>query len=299
MASSPFVRRQLQRTRRKVRTVFNRDRIYTVGGKQLALPPEHLLPEYQAAFPKYDRYFLSFLQHLAQLGTPISLIDIGANVGDTSAAFLVEIPQARAICIEGNDRYIPYLRRNLKPFSTVTIVDALVLHEPGEWSWITQDGTGRLVPSEGTTSEQTRKARISPSQVLALAGPGDLTIWKSDTDGFDIPILLSSFDTISSQCEIIWIEFDPSLNTSGSEDVSSLLESIASLDRDVVVFDNFGNLMFRLPAASGAQILTQLSWWLESAGVNGGSTNYLDIWVLPRNLAVVLESFNRADALGQ
>lgn len=65
---------------------------YKVKNFDLQIPIDHRLPLYQSQFANYDR----FLPHLAkQLDSNDLVIDIGANVGDTVAAMLLENPNLR------------------------------------------------------------------------------------------------------------------------------------------------------------------------------------------------------------
>ena len=57
-----------------------------IGDYYILLPPEHKLPEYQAKGRLYDRFLPTLCLALPQDGETI--IDLGANVGDTAIAIV-------------------------------------------------------------------------------------------------------------------------------------------------------------------------------------------------------------------
>ena len=82
---------------------------YKINDVKLWLPPEHLLPFYQAKFPLYDR-FLPFLAY--ELPAKSIVIDVGANVGDTSVPLFYANPSLIFMCIEPDDYYFKFLCKN-------------------------------------------------------------------------------------------------------------------------------------------------------------------------------------------
>ena len=65
---------------RKIRILFKIDQKILISGQKLILPPGHLLTLYNYLYPKYDK-FISEL--VVNINENESVIDIGANVGDT------------------------------------------------------------------------------------------------------------------------------------------------------------------------------------------------------------------------
>lgn len=70
---------------RNFRIIFNIPIEYHYKEYSIKLPANHMLPVYQKYHPKYDR----FLPHLVKYIEPSdTVIDVGANVGDTLAGIV-------------------------------------------------------------------------------------------------------------------------------------------------------------------------------------------------------------------
>lgn len=260
---------------------------YKIGTYEVVIPQRHMLPDYQQAFPLYDRYFLDFLSWYSDQAKDMCVIDIGANVGDTALAVLSAAPESRVICVEGAPEYLTYLRQNVGSLKQVQVLEGFVTFRTGNFSVESNKTTARLSDEDPKSVQSTPSFEMfSPLDILSLVDEGVPTIWKSDTDGFDIPILLGWFDEIVTTCEIIWIEFDPILNSSDPTDVTALIDKITGLDRDLVVFDNFGCLVLRLHCDQAGPVIMQLSRWLQiQSGTGHRAIPYFDFWILPEGLA--------------
>jgi FkbM family methyltransferase len=284
-----MLRRLGYRIAREWRIRSKRDFVYKVGGLKLVLPPGHLLPYHQRRDPLYDRYFLPFFRRLGERGTPPFVFDIGANVGDTALAIFSVCPHARVVSVEGSPFFLRYLRKNLEPFENARIVESFVTHRLGSFSLSSDGSTGHLVAHDSSLPSDSNVAQIAPAYLLAEESHGMPTIWKSDTDGYDIPILLGSFEKIVSSCDAIWIEFDPLGNFTGREDVEALIRRLETVDRQVVVFDNFGNRIMRMPSGQSAPMMRNLVHWLSIQHQTGSQKiHYLDVWLLEPDLADLL-----------
>jgi len=284
-----ILKRQKRRIQRCLRILFRIDISHRIGRFDAVLPPDHLLAEYQKDLPFYDRYFIEFLRRYAVINPSLCVIDIGANVGDTALAVLTAAPNARVICVEGSPYFLRYLRLNTGCFDSVQVIDGVVAHRRGNWSLVTKNGTGHLV--ENLMADISSRNIYTPDDILKLAGNCGSQIWKSDTDGHDIPMLLGSFDEIISDCEVVWIELYPIGNISANVDIEPLLTRIGGLqiDREVVIFDNYGHLLLRVPARVAPDIIRQLiSWVATQESGSGRIVGYFDIWILPPQAAEML-----------
>lgn len=282
---------QFRRVVRKMRYLSRRDIEYSMGERVLSMPFTHQLPRYQEENPFYDRYYLNFLAKYAADNQQLCLIDIGANVGDTAAGFRIVAPNARIIAVEGSPLFLRYLRRNMAGDRNLMVIERFLRPGPGGWSLKSDGSTGHLVPKEERSDQIETEKYVSVQELLKQADNNAPVIWKSDTDGYDIPILSANFSLIEPQCEIIWIEFDPLMNRSHTTVISHLLDQMAETAKHLVVFDNRGRKMFRLPAAQAADALRELGHWLELQRASGSTgVDYFDVWLLPEPLAIELST---------
>ena len=79
---------------------LNLNALYSYSNFSIFLPANHMRPIYQEHHRKYDR----FLPHLVKyIGDGESIIDVGANVGDTLAGMVEANQSSKYICIEPDD----------------------------------------------------------------------------------------------------------------------------------------------------------------------------------------------------
>ena len=83
---------------------------YHYDNFSILLPVEHMLPQYQQKHVKYDR----FLPHLGSyIEDKATVIDVGANCGDTLAGMVEKNPNATYVCIEPDATFFNYLETNI------------------------------------------------------------------------------------------------------------------------------------------------------------------------------------------
>jgi FkbM family methyltransferase len=256
---------------------------------EIQLPPEHMLPTYQAKYPNYDRYFLKLFTYFEAHGYQLEVVDVGANVGDTAAAILSSAPKARIICVEGAANFLPFLHRNLSPFKNVEIVEAFVAVSNESVRFTHAGGTGRLEPVAVSTDADSTLSFVTVKALLDRLSSDKLAIWKSDTDGYDIALLADNFDIISASCSVIWIEYDPVGILTEPDDIRRLSALISEMDCNVVLFDNFGLPFLRVPSKESETLLEQINQWLKQQTITEHRcVHYLDMWLLSDQFADVI-----------
>src|SRR5690349_14806837 len=98
-----------------------------IGKFMMELPEGHRLAEMYAQYPTYD--FLPWKIIRAVLGsnglTDSTLVDIGANIGDTAAHFR-NFSGGKIICVEPEPKFFYVLTRNSVNFGNVELINKLV-----------------------------------------------------------------------------------------------------------------------------------------------------------------------------
>lgn len=125
-----------------------------------------------------------------------TLIDVGANVGDTLAHFR-RFSEAPVLCVEPAQNFYDILERNSQQFSNVTLIKKLVVPDDlvGRVSFLSGEQTGASkASSEGDVSWAGEYTTFTE---LFSSGAGPFII-KSDTDGFDANIIGSALPHISA-----------------------------------------------------------------------------------------------------
>jgi len=243
-----MTKRLLQHINKSTRTV-KVGREYTYTDFSITLPPEHLLCAYQRRHRLYDR----FLPHLSKCLEPKStVIDVGANCGDTLAAMYDANRTLMYICIEADERFYEFLKTNVARIEEVNKSASIYLHKALVGKHITNvvlDGSG------GTKHAVIGDGRINNdagglvSQTLdylvSLTNPTNISLLKSDVDGFDYDVIDSAESIIRSQSPLIFFE----CQCDTLDQKTAYQKTIARLQAfgycDWIVFDNFGEIIFQ------------------------------------------------------
>jgi FkbM family methyltransferase len=218
--------------------------LYRVGTHNISLPAGHELPKYQEAHRLYDRFPLILGEVLP---TTDLIVDVGANVGDTAAAFC-NTAGRRIVCVEGSRRFFGLLEENARMLRRhgheITCVNAII-GLPGISGEI-REGTssGELVLTKDGRQTQSLDDVISP----LLQSDSRIILIKTDTDGMDGSILRSGERTLRQHEPLLFWENE--IKT--PNDVSAYSVAFEMLDdigyNRFSIFDNFGNLIFETSA---------------------------------------------------
>src|ERR1700728_3258116 len=102
---------------------------YRYRNVSIQLPADHLLPFYQSMHGTYDK----FLPHLVRYLQPYAtVIDVGANCGDTLASMYDANDRLNFICVEPDEVFFRYLSENAlrmrisNPGASIRLYKALV-----------------------------------------------------------------------------------------------------------------------------------------------------------------------------
>ncbi len=129
------------------------------------------------------------------------IIDIGANVGDTSIIMTSVAPDARILCIEGSPRYYDMCKRNVP--ENCTVLNAFIdqLHGKLNVSLSELAGTGRAMKGGGSVNTITLEEAAKDGFLAAK-------LVKIDTDGFDGRIIAGAAEWIGKAKPVLFWEFE-------------------------------------------------------------------------------------------
>jgi FkbM family methyltransferase len=214
----------------------------------VVLPSGHRLPQFQELYPRYDKYFYNFIIQLSRSFEHFNFIDIGANVEDTTVAVLSLAENAKAVCVEGNNEYVDFLKTNVAMFDSRVKIYAKFLESKRVkgMRYFSNNSTGQFYCKESSSEFPF----ITVDEIF-VGCKSELNVWKSDIDGLDLPIFLENKELICAYSKIIWIEIEPHLFPTRSEDIYAFLEIIRNSDFHGALFDNFGKCV---GSGTGAEI---------------------------------------------
>jgi FkbM family methyltransferase len=272
LKKSNIFTRILKKIVKKIRIHNKTPILYQYKNFSITLPSNHLLPEYQNAHPKYDRFLPHLVKYISESDT---VIDVGANVGDTLAGMVEQNFAAKYICIEADEIFYSYLQENIKKMKNallglqVETVKALI---GKNISNVFLDGTGgtkhAVIGNEGSIKSLPLNKVISETE--------NVRVLKSDVDGFDYDVLDSSMSVIQRHKPIIFFEcqFDFWYQKNGYYKTLKTLESTGYCDW--TLFDNFGEVVLR---TTYLEVVFQLMEyvWQQNTGQTTRTIFYYDV----------------------
>jgi FkbM family methyltransferase len=245
----------------------------------IRLPANHLLPFYQSMHGTYDK----FLPHLVRYLQPsATVIDVGANCGDTLASMYDANDRLSYICVEPDEVFFEYLSenalrmRNSNPGASIRLYKALVGKGVSQAALEGSGGTkhavqvGESLRSVGTILSATLDSLVLPVQSSRVE------LLKSDVDGFDFDVLDSAAKLISEHLPILFFEcyFGNLSQKHGYQ------KTIAALQHSGygswTVFDNYGDVVLR---TREIEALFQLFDYVDrqNAGLTTRTIHYFDV----------------------
>lgn len=213
-------------------------------GRMLAMPLSHALPDYLGQFPLYDSLPGRIGAFIRRAGRGLTCIDVGANVGDTIAAFRQDGSDL-FLAVEPNPRFHAFLRENWPEGGPVTLVAEVCSSGAGEGAFEIRErvGTASLHPAETGVALRAR----SLDQIL-LDHPtfAEAEVLKVDTDGHDFQVLRGAAGLLARKRPFVLFE----CYAGGDEGFArEFLQTLELLRRSgyghVLLYDNFGVLAGR------------------------------------------------------
>lgn len=245
----------------------------------IRLPADHLLPFYRLMHPTYDRFLPHLVTHLKPGGT---VVDVGANCGDTLADMYDANEELRYICVEPDEVFFTYLNDNAfrmrasNPHASIRLYKALigksVVHAALAGSGGTKHAVrvGKATPAGESVSSVTLDALLPPGEF------GRVELLKSDVDGYDFDVLDSAATLICAHSPILFFE----CHFGDSNQKESYKRTISTLQRvgycTWVVFDNYGAVLLR---TDQIDTLYQLFDYVEQQNTRlvGRTIRYFDV----------------------
>ncbi|MDO7867858.1 FkbM family methyltransferase [Nocardioides jiangxiensis] len=217
----------------------NRKVVRNVQGTYMVLPWSHRLPDYTGEGSVYGQNLVELAKELGAGSTPLTVLDVGANVGDSTLQILDAV-DGKVLCVEGDSAYLEFLHINTDRDQRVTVVEAL----------LSTDGTStpvQAVRSGGTTRFEVVDSADAIVFVTAeqlrerYADFATLRLAKSDTDGYDVALIPMIAEAWKDQPPVLFFEYDHALSRLAGNEPLEVWGKLGALGyRDVAVWDNAG-----------------------------------------------------------
>jgi len=251
----------------------------------------HALPQYTAHFPYYDTALPRLCAFLKRKRGYLTLIDIGANVGDSVSSVASKV-SGTFLCVEPDTKYINLLKMNVEDIDNVTIEPVLVsdVEEELPVDFVRTRGTSHLArPSSANRSHST----VTTVDKLVQKHPAfsKTNIIKVDTDGYDYKVIRGSNALIREANPVIYFELSPEhLKLVAGEDPISIFSYLSERNYSHALFyDSTGLPLMNMKTTETATI----SMLLNYASIKGGF--YYDVLLFHDSQAADFQEFYREE----
>lgn len=203
-----------------------------IGNQVIKTPLSHQLRLNIKAFPDYNFNLPRLIKYASKFLSNITIIDIGANIGDT-VAFIKNYSNAPILCIDGEEKYLAILKQNTVQYDNVSVCHALVGKENKEVnvSMKMERGTAYVAEAKNTTRVRTLENILEEFPAFENS-----KILKVDTDGYDTLILRGCTDFLKKVKPVIFFEFDPFLISKNGDDPFQFIDYLRICGYEHLIF---------------------------------------------------------------
>lgn len=218
------------------------------------------IPKYQKLFKKYDK----FLPHLATyIKNNETIIDIGANVGDSLAGMIDQNSNCSYLCIEADEYFFDFLCKNTQRIQAKISNSKIFLNNSLVGKNITNvslEGT-RGTKHAVIDSNGKIKSKLLDEIVLMYPEIKNIRLLKSDVDGFDYDVINSSLEVIKKHNPLLFFECDYK-TTKQLNNYIKIINNLYNIYKYTkwVIFDNFGDILLQ---TDNINIIQQLFYYIN------------------------------------
>ncbi len=254
------------------------------------MPFSHELPYLQFSHPEYDSVLTRLARQLAAAYETGTLLDVGANVGD-SAARLRAGCDFPILCVEGDPYYSSFLRSNAERIGGRVVIEEIYVGGEDEIiqaRGVRVRGTSRLEASGGS-SQQIVSLRALLRNHRDLP---PLRLVKSDTDGFDWAIMEGGLPIWQELHPVLLFECDPVFYPDGWDPRPLLRRLSGAGFRTLLAYENDGQFLTALDTRDERAIEALYAFLVARRG-----RSYLDVCIFHEADAAIAEAFRSAEVL--
>ena len=218
-------------------------RYYNIDGFEMDMGEGHTLSLTQKYNPMYDR-FVPYLASLAE-NEDEWIVDIGANVGDTTAA-MIKHTKAKILCVEPTVKFYELLKKNVNNFGVefsnrIKIKKAYIaLKSNDKYTSVVVGGTAIMHEDVNSEIDSYTLPDLLEKENMDIH---KVALIKTDTDGFDSDCMMSIGKKLLDINPILY--WENQIDT--DEQYIKFLNMVDYLHdcnyNNFFVFDNYGNYL--------------------------------------------------------
>lgn len=263
-----------------------------IYGYKAAMPKEHSIIFNLKHFPYYNNNLQRLAVLLAAKKDRFSIIDVGANIGDTALMFRQVIANP-ILCFEGDPFYFKLLQKNTAQISDCILFPLLLSDKVETKSIINNTSLGTTevqTVNEGGTSTTFETLDNCLAEYLNSNAIG---IFKTDTDGYDIKIIKGANNLIAKHQPVIFLEYDRTLFEKNGDDGLVFFECMKNAGYSGAIFyDNYGKLICTTNLTEAKTINSLHSYIKNSAG----NFEFFDIMLFSAKDETLFQQFYESES---
>jgi len=236
----------------------------------------HPYPAFIRRWPTYNSPLVRVVRMVHRtLERPVTLVDVGASVGDTALLVTERCPGMvdEIWCIEGDDTFAALLEENVRALGGVHVLHAMA-----------SDGTAApsLVRTHAGSAGPRGPRGIAASPLDELvAGARRVDVVKIDTDGFDGRVLQGSARILSEHAPVVQFEWHPALYRAAEVPIELPFAVLGDAGYNTFVwFDKFGQYAQTERRPCDQELVARAQWCID--GDTPAPDWHYDVVALPR-----------------
>lgn len=246
-----------------------------IGNFNLYIGRDHNLPAVLDRYPEYGSNLVRLAKIVSSKYQPLSIFDIGANVGDTAAVLLNDNKDYEIICVEGDEKYLNILKSNFENNKAISIEEAF-LGDKNQTLNVEVNRKGGTLRLNAFKENKNNTVEIITLDSLIKRNSKckNAKLLKIDTDGYDNQIIRGADVFLKETKPVIYFEYDCNLLKENKENGLEIFDVLKKYGyQDLVFFDNYGRFLVSVSIDEKA-IIKQLDRYI---GNRKGAFAFYDI----------------------
>ena len=226
---------------KNLKKLFKFDVIIKSNNFIINLPFNHNYLEYKRDYPNYDEFILKIVKSLGKKN--YSIIDVGANCGDTIIPMFFKNKNKKYYGIEPDELFYNYLKKNIyqnKLSNKIKIFKNFITSKKKNGFLTGSSGTKKFIPSKINKIEN----QITLDKFIDINFIKNLEFIKIDTDGYDYDVWKSGKKIIKKFKPIIFFECQIEIKKQVKE-YMNVIKNLKKHSYNFHFFDNFGNYILK------------------------------------------------------
>ncbi len=257
----------------------------SINNQKIKVPFSHMGIIYITWYPRYDRQLPIICSYIKDIKKQsISIVDVGANVGDT--ILCIGNRDAKYLAVEGVEKFYSLIPENLKEYDYILEKSFCGESEEKVSDVKFEKGTAIIATSNNNNTDNIVSVETLTNICNKYSFCPDFI--KIDTDGFDFKVIRGSKDILTKYKPALYFEWTLPELLSNNENPISIFKELSDLKYcQGILLDNFGNPMMRFKT-SDSRLLKDLIDYTSL------KDSYYDVIVIHEESGLILdEIWNR------